>query len=129
MYKCLIFVFLAIASTRAFAPAAPAANRRQQSVSSLSMALVSPPPPPVVQNVAMDTTVTTTTTSPLTSGIDSFLAESPSSNLVALKERKVPTAEELAAKKRNFNLWFWGGGFVAPFLATFYYFGFKFWEK
>ena len=24
---------------------------------------------------------------------------------------------------------FWGGGFVAPFLATFYYFGFKFWEK
>lgn len=52
------------------------------------------------------------------------------SNVVALQERKPPpTAEEIAAKKRNFNLWFWGGGFVAPFLATFYYFGLKFWEK
>lgn len=51
------------------------------------------------------------------------------SNVVALQERKAPTAEEIAAKKRNFNLWFWGGGFVAPFLATFYYFGLKFWEK
>lgn len=50
--------------------------------------------------------------------------------LLSLKERPPPpTPEELAAKKRNFNLWFWGGGFVAPFLATFYYFGFKFWEK
>lgn len=49
--------------------------------------------------------------------------------VVALQERKIPTPEEIAAKKRNFNLWFWGGGFVAPFLATFYYFGFKFWEK
>lgn len=52
-----------------------------------------------------------------------------STNVVSLQERKVPTAEEIAAKKRNFNLWFWGGGFVAPFLATFYYFGLKFWEK
>jgi len=34
-----------------------------------------------------------------------------------------------AAKKRNFNFWLWGGGFVAPFLATFYYFGFRFWER
>jgi hypothetical protein len=51
------------------------------------------------------------------------------SNVVALQERKIPTPEEIAAKKRNFNLWFWGGGFVAPFLATFYYFGLKFWEK
>ena len=48
---------------------------------------------------------------------------------VALKERIVPTAEEVATKKRNFNFWFWGGGFVAPFLATFYYFGLKFWER
>lgn len=54
---------------------------------------------------------------------------SSASNVVALQERKAPTAEEIAAKKRNFNLWFWGGGFVAPFLATFYYFGLKFWEK
>ncbi len=53
-----------------------------------------------------------------------------SSNMLSLKERPPPpTAEEIAAKKRNFNFWFWGGGFVAPFLATFYYFGLKFWEK
>eukprot|EP00558_Chaetoceros_sp_UNC1202_P000640 CAMPEP_0197258726 /NCGR_PEP_ID=MMETSP1429-20130617/83031_1 /TAXON_ID=49237 /ORGANISM="Chaetoceros sp., Strain UNC1202" /LENGTH=119 /DNA_ID=CAMNT_0042722899 /DNA_START=38 /DNA_END=397 /DNA_ORIENTATION=+ len=53
-----------------------------------------------------------------------------SSNTLSLKERPPPpSAEEIAAKKRSFNLWFWGGGFIAPFLATFYYFGLKFWEK
>jgi hypothetical protein len=69
-------------------------------------------------------------------GIRNYAAASwnagPSSStmVLSLKDRPPPpTAEELAAKKRNFNLWFWGGGFVAPFLATFYYFGFKFWEK
>lgn len=107
---------------------APAANRRH-AASSLSMALMSPPPPPV-SHAIMDTTATVTTSSnPLSQGIDSFMKDSPSSQLVALQERKIPTKEELAAKKRNFNLWLWGGGFVAPFLATFYYFGFKFWEK
>jgi len=55
---------------------------------------------------------------------------SSASNVVALKDRKPPpTKDEIAAKKRNFNLWFWGGGFVAPFLATFYYFGLQFWKK
>jgi len=52
-----------------------------------------------------------------------------SSTSVSVQEYKKPTQEEIEAKKRNFNFWFWGGGFVAPFLATFYYFGFKFWEK
>jgi hypothetical protein len=53
-----------------------------------------------------------------------------STSLVSLKDRPPPpTAEEIAAKKANFNFWFWGGGFVAPFLATFYYFGLKFWER
>jgi len=42
---------------------------------------------------------------------------------------KPPTEKEIAAKKRNFNLWFWGGGIVAPFIATVYYFGLKFWER
>jgi hypothetical protein len=60
---------------------------------------------------------------------DSIMNNGVTSNVVALQERKIPTPEEIAAKKRNFNLWFWGGGFVAPFLATFYYFGLKFWEK
>jgi hypothetical protein len=66
--------------------------------------------------------------------VNNFLKPSTSlessSNVVSLKERPPPpTAEEIEAKKRNFNLWFWGGGFVAPFLATFYYFGLKFWER
>lgn len=56
-------------------------------------------------------------------------AISSSTQTLSLKERVPPTAEEIAAKKRNFNFWFWGGGFVAPFLATFYYFGLKFWER
>ena len=74
----------------------------------------------------------------LQAGIGNYLSSAQSENdpmnsntfMLSLKDRPPPpTAEELAAKKRNFNLWFWGGGFVAPFLATFYYFGFKFWEK
>lgn len=69
-----------------------------------------------------------TTTSPLTQGVHNYWHESSSLN-VALQERKIPTAEEIAAKKRNFNLLFWGGGFVAPFLATIFYFGFDFWKK
>jgi hypothetical protein len=54
---------------------------------------------------------------------------SPSTMLLSIQEYRKPTAEEIAAKKFTFNLWFWGGGIVAPFLATIYYFGFKFWER
>lgn len=62
------------------------------------------------------------------SSFNSYLDSS--STLVSLKDRPPPpTPEEIAAKKANFNLWFWGGGFVAPFLATFYYFGFQFWKR
>jgi hypothetical protein len=64
---------------------------------------------------------------PLSQGIQNYLDSS--TQTLSLVERHVPTAEEIAEKKRNFNLWFWGGGVVAPFLATFYYFGFKFWER
>jgi len=65
----------------------------------------------------------------LRDGVVSF-AGSSTSNVLSLQDRKPPpTKEEIEAKKRNFAFWFWGGGFVAPFLATFYYFGFKFWEK
>ena len=42
---------------------------------------------------------------------------------------KPPTEKEIAAKKRNFNLWLWGGGVVASFIATVYCFGLKFWER
>ena len=69
----------------------------------------------------------TSEVTPLSQGIQNYL--SSSSQTVSLVERHVPTAEEIAKKKSDFNLWFWGGGVVAPFLATFYYFGFKFWER
>lgn len=72
--------------------------------------------------------------SALNNGIGKFISQDSSimtsTELLSLKDRPPPpTPEEIAAKKRTFNLWFWGGGFVAPFLATFYYFGFKFWER
>eukprot|EP00555_Chaetoceros_dichaeta_P003013 CAMPEP_0198248744 /NCGR_PEP_ID=MMETSP1447-20131203/457_1 /TAXON_ID=420782 /ORGANISM="Chaetoceros dichaeta, Strain CCMP1751" /LENGTH=131 /DNA_ID=CAMNT_0043933223 /DNA_START=83 /DNA_END=478 /DNA_ORIENTATION=- len=52
-----------------------------------------------------------------------------SSTAISLEERKPPTAAEIASKKRNFNFWFWGGGIIAPFIATVYYFGLRFWER
>lgn len=47
----------------------------------------------------------------------------------AKEESRKKSKEQLAEEKKTFAWYFWGGGFVAPFLATFYYFGFKFWEK
>ncbi|KAL7539136.1 hypothetical protein ACHAXR_012447 [Thalassiosira sp. AJA248-18] len=99
------------------------------------MALNVPPPASsVIAPASFDASITTS--SPMNDGIGRFVAQEPSSaimtstNVLSLKDRPPPpTPEELAAKKANFNLWFWGGGFVAPFLATFYYFGFKFWER
>ena len=79
-----------------------------------------------------------TSSSYLNNGIGKFISQGDestssimtSTNVLSLKDRPPPpTAEEIAAKKKTFNLWFWGGGFVAPFLATFYYFGLKFWER
>ncbi len=72
--------------------------------------------------------------SALKNGIGNFISQDSSimtsTELLSLKDRPPPpTPEEIAAKKATFNLWFWGGGFVAPFLATFYYFGLKFWER
>jgi len=47
----------------------------------------------------------------------------------AKEDSRKKSKEQLADEKKTFAWYFWGGGFVAPFLATFYYFGFKFWEK
>lgn len=84
-------------------------------------------------------TTTTTTANVLQTGVQSFVQNvnanvndlyDSSTITLSLKERPPPpTKEEIAAKKRNFSVWFWGGGFVAPFLATIYYFGPKFWTK
>ena len=76
---------------------------------------------------------------PISSGIRTYMNEvnvlsSPSSStsssiMMSLQERKIPTKEEIDQKKLTFNVIFWGGGFVAPFIATVFYFGFRFWEK
>lgn len=91
------------------------------------MALVSPPPVEHV-TVASPFDQISQSQSPMMKGAKDHLSGS-SSQLLSLQERRPPTKEEIEAKKRNFNLLFWGGGFVAPFLATFYYFGFRFWER
>ena len=112
---------------------------RHCKTSSMSMALMDVPLPAssaVIAPISFDQQMFTTTSSSINDGIGRFIAQEPSNaimsstNVLSLKDRPPPpTAEELAAKKVNFNLWFWGGGFVAPFLATFYYFGLKFWER
>ena len=119
-------------------------HRESQSV---KMAMLNNVPPAVV--VTMPSAATPMLSSSLQDGVQNYVISSMSSSisnnrenndvatatvtsnsvLVSLQERKVPTAEEIAQKKLNFNLLFWGGGFVAPFLATVFYFGTRFWEK
>jgi hypothetical protein len=70
-----------------------------------------------------------TTTATRAARGDHVLSLTTTSHVLALQERHVPTAEEIAAKKFTFNLWLWGGGFLAPFIATVFYFGPKFWTK
>ncbi|KAL3768663.1 hypothetical protein ACHAW5_000814 [Stephanodiscus triporus] len=114
----------------------------RRSATSMPMALMDAPPPPTtaafsaVAPVSFGQRASITTASSLSDGIGRYILQEPpssvmtSTTVLSLKERPPPpTAEEIAAKKATFNLWFWGGGFVAPFLATFYYFGFKFWER
>lgn len=70
-------------------------------------------------------------------GVENYLSTASSSSsatytssmTLSLQERVAPTPEEVAAKKRNFNVLFWGGGIIAPFIATVFYFGPKFWTK
>ena len=136
MMKSVLFaLFALVVATHAFV--AP-----QQNAGRTRLSLNAVPLPPAITVVTTTTTTssqqllqapTTLSRSPLSLGIDKYTtsasAVDSSTQMVSLEERKKPTAEEIATKKRNFNYWFWGGGFVAPFLATFYYFGFKFWER
>jgi len=118
----ILFVLSAVlAVVSAFAPIVPVAV--EVNVAAQQQPLIS-----------TTTTTTTLSTNTLETSVQSFLqANNPidsSTMTVSLKERPPPpTKEEIEAKKRNFNLWFWGGGFVAPFVATVYYFGPKFWTK
>jgi hypothetical protein len=140
MSKCNLLScgFLALFLTVSCLGFAPVSDSRR--TSRLNLALLpatvplSPPPPAqeiIVQQQQLPSSTGTSTTVPFQVDLRSGSGTSidSSSVLTSLKERRPPTEEEIAAKKRNFNLIFWGGGFVAPFLATIFYFGFRFWEK
>jgi hypothetical protein len=125
----LLWLLSALALSSAFAPL-----HRHRCRRSLQMAVAVEIPPAVVANAP--TVLDLQSESRLTSGIRSYAASLPSYSvdnaptvLLSLQDRKIPTQEEIDQKKLTFNLIFWGGGFVAPFAATIFYFGFKFWEK
>jgi len=123
----LVALSVLFSSASAFVPSQKI-TRKQSSLSALVA-----PPPAVEINIAAVHQTGLQNPSILQDGLQKYVSTTPSvesSTLsLSLKERPPPpTKEELAAKKRNFNLWFWGGGFVAPFLATIYYFGPKFWK-
>ena len=122
----LIVVLATVVSVTGFV--VPTTKALQSTKLQMLVADQAPPMQPVTTTISGSKSNTyVQQQSPLNSGVSNFLDSS--STMVSVQEYRKPTAEEIAAKKRNFNLWFWGGGFVAPFLATFYYFGLKFWEK
>jgi len=140
MVKRSFLYVLALLTTvsHAFSPCITRSRCR----SALKMAAVDMPPAvtivshtPSVQMISSSTTSSAAQSATLDAGIREYVAgatsaqQQPSSILLSLQERKPPTAEEIAQKKLTFNLIFWGGGIVAPFLATIFYFGFRFWEK
>ena len=153
-FAMIVAAFMAallISRANAFAPILRREARRHVSSSvQIAAAMMMDVPPAVVVMMPLPatavssspqvTTVLTTSSTPLQDGVQSYMmmsrnnmkhdaAATSNSLMVSLQERKVPTAEEIAQKKLNFNLIFWGGGFVAPFLATVFYFGTRFWEK
>jgi hypothetical protein len=133
MSRSIISIALIIslfASALAFAPLSKPINSARKTALSAFVEL-----PPVELNVASTfvSSQASASSSALQDGLSNYLSSSPaieSSTLsLSLKDRPPPpTAEEIAEKKANFNFWFWGGGFVAPFLATIYYFGPSFWK-
>jgi hypothetical protein len=121
----LLLVLAVLITVGAFTPA-----NRVHRKSALSLGVV---PPPVELNVAASFHQQQSP-SAMQRGVQDYLSTSTafdsSSLALSLKDRPAPpTAEEIAAKKNTFNLWFWGGGFVAPFVATVYYFGPKFYKR
>mmetsp|Transcript_425 Transcript_425/g.976 ORF Transcript_425/g.976 Transcript_425/m.976 type:complete len:132 (+) Transcript_425:213-608(+) len=71
--------------------------------------------PPVIMRSSLDSAVST------------WISKS---DYIDLGEKKTKIRnKELERKKFNFNVWFWGGGIIAPFIATVFYFGFRFWER
>jgi hypothetical protein len=133
---CFFLTMLATVA-HAFAPSIERSRRD----SALKLVIVNMPPAAEILNHAPVVSVSSSSAPQQQSALDAGTREyaagatiqqqqlAPSSILLSLQERKPPTAEEIAQKKLTFNLWFWGGGIIAPFLATIFYFGFRFWEK
>mmetsp|Transcript_7139 Transcript_7139/g.15582 ORF Transcript_7139/g.15582 Transcript_7139/m.15582 type:complete len:148 (-) Transcript_7139:300-743(-) len=146
--KNVTFVVAIVSTLLAAASGFTVPGRRSRSASSLSMAMTDAPPAAVTTAAPA---FSVTSGSLLNSGVNNYL--SSSSNVIAEEssddvvariaaksqaaneaarvkaEKSKKTAEQIADEKKTFAWYLWGGGFVAPFLATFYYFGFKFWEK
>ena len=135
------FLFLAVCLSMAASASCFLSPSFHRPKSSLAMVMDQAPPAIITESIVFNphrSNSYSSASSSINDGINRFITGDESStsaimtstNVLSLKERPPPpTPEEIAAKKRTFNLWFWGGGFVAPFLATFYYFGFKFWER
>jgi hypothetical protein len=124
---------LSISSVSAFAPGSLASRRPS------FLSAIAPMPMPITQLVSVTTAAQSETAMmrqvDVNAGIENYLSTTPSSladsstMTLSLQERVAPTAEEVASKKFKFNVLFWGGGIIAPFIATVFYFGPKFWLK
>ena len=124
-------IFLYLSLLVAASAFAPISRQNARTTSALNLAVL---PPPLNVNVQQPAAAIQSSSMVLQDGIQQFMSTAnpiESSTLsLSLKERPPPpTAEEIAQKKATFNFWFWGGGIVAPFIATVFYFGPKFWEK
>lgn len=102
----LLLLFALASGVQAFVPVS---YQQQTSSRATFLGMLSPAlPPAVTETVTIASTSTAATmASPLQQGVDSYMSRS-SSMQVALEERKVPTKDEIEAKKRNFNVVFWG---------------------
>ena len=124
-------IFLYLSLLVAASAFAPISRQNDRTLSALNLAVL---PPPLNVNVQQPAAAIQSSSMVLQDGVQQFMSTAnpiESSTLsLSLKERPPPpTAEEIAQKKATFNFWFWGGGIVAPFIATVFYFGPKFWEK
>lgn len=99
----ITFLFALLATVHGFLPA----HKVSPMASSLHMLPQAPPPSLESYSVTQNYNPVSSATSPMQQGVENYLSRS-SSMQVALQERKAPTKEEIEAKKRNFNLIFWG---------------------
>jgi hypothetical protein len=137
----VLLVALSVSSlVSAFVPSSPHNRHYNNRLNVLSMMVSMVDMPPAVaapvEVVLQASPSSSSGGSAVESGIRAYLSINAADTVksstltLSLKDRPPPPSkEEIEAKQRNFNVLFWGGGFVAPFVATVFYFGPKFWEK